>query len=96
MKKCPYCKSEITYKKLLFAQNMYPLKCNTCGSEIIKDVLKMLPIGIVAIILAMLFTLTYASTGYSEKWLKILIGYFILLFFIEPFFIKLRKDKGKN
>jgi len=96
MKKCPKCNAAIPYKDLLFLQGYQTLKCSQCEARLSTNKLKMLPFAIIVVVLGFLFGMTYYSTGMSTKWLKILIGYFVLVFFLSPFIIQLKIDKSSS
>ncbi len=93
MKKCPKCNEKIRYRDLLFLNRYKRLICKQCGSVLSINILKMLPFAIIVVVLGFLFGMTYYSTGMSTRWLKILISYFALVFFISPFIIQLKIDK---
>jgi len=95
MKKCPKCTGDIPYKKILLLQGFQTLRCNQCNARLSTNKFKMLPFAIIVVILGFLFGMTYASTGMSAKWLKIIISYFVLVFFLSPFIIQLKIDKNK-
>lgn len=81
---------------MLFMTGQKKLTCVQCGSILKTDKLKMIPYALVIGVLSALFALTYVSTGLSVKWLVITIIYFIIVFFTNPFFVKLKVIENKK
>lgn len=96
MKKCPKCNGDIAFRKLVFLTGNKTLKCGQCNSPLKISMIRLLPFTAIVTIIGILFGLTYASTGFSVKWLIIIAIYLASVLLMTPFFLKLEICQNNN
>lgn len=96
MARCPNCKEKVAYKELLFLTGYKTIKCYKCGAVLSTSKIKMIPFTSIVVVMGCLFGITYVSTGFSVKWLKIIIASLLLVFLSTPIFMKLKVDDMKD